>query len=207
MIGSMAYEGGSPYCISQKFANMKFNNVVAGSNGLKYYASIHDKDTDESWIVVCDVEKGLWHKEDNVPVRDFCFFNGKLIFIADKGSEYFDKDRIYIIDADEGMQQEKDIVWWVELGPFDEFVEEKKIYSKLDMRLDIPVDTVLDFYIKMDSGEWEFIDRRTHTHELIIRQIIAPRRCNKFSIRIEGKGKCRIDSLRRRYRVGTGGEL
>lgn len=219
-IGFMAYSGDTPYCISQKFGSMHFNNVVAGSNGLKYYASIHDMDTDEFWILVLDTDRGLWHKEDNVRVREFCFLNNKLLFIADKNSEYFEADRIYVVDAPNGLPQEKNIEWWAEIGPFDEFlpassayqnqsdlVEEKKIYSRIDMRLNIEPDTVLDFYIKMDDGDWEYIDRKTHTHGKVLQEVFMPRRCNKFSVRIEGQGNCRIDSLRRRYRIGTGGNL
>lgn len=206
-MGFMAYEGGNPYPISQKFGSTKFDNVVAGSNGRKYYASIHNTDTGENWIVACDIDKALWHKEDNIRARDFCFFNGNLMFISDYDYEYFKGDTIYVIDADEGIPQEKEISWWVELGPFHEYVEEKKVFSRVDMRIDILPDTVLDFYIKQDNGEWEYIDRRTHEHGLTIREMFIPRRCNQFMIRIEGIGNCRIDSLRRRFRVGTGGAL
>lgn len=206
-IGFMAYEGNTPYCISEKFGNAKFNNVVAGTNGLKYYASIHNIKTDKNWIVVCDVEKALWHKEDNARARDFCFLNGRLIFINDYNYDYFEENQIYIVDADEPIPEEKDIPWYAEIGPFDEYVENKKVYSRIEMRIEIPEDTSLDFYIKMDNGEWEYIDRRTHTHGFVVNQVFTPRRCNKFAIRIEGTGNCRIDSLKRKLRLGSGGML
>lgn len=206
-IGFMAYEGDTPYCISEKFGNAKFNDVVAGTNGLKYYASIHNTKTNQNWIVVCDVEKALWHKEDNVRVRDFCFLNGSLIFINDYNYDYFEENQIYIVDADEPIPEEKEISWCAEIGPFDEYVENKKVYSRLEMRLEVPEDTALDFYIKMDEGEWEYIDRRTHTHGFTVNQVFTPRRCNKFAIRICGTGNCRIDSLKRRFRSASGGAL
>lgn len=194
-IGIMAYEGDAPYCVSQKFGNNKFDNVVAGTNGLKYYASIHNVNTGLNWMLVCDIDKALWHKEDNVRVRDFCFFNGKLLFICDGTTEYFEANKLYIIDADKPLAREETLSWWAELGPFDEFEENKKIYSKVDMRIEMPQDTILDFYIKMDNGDWEYLNRKTHEHGLVITQTFTPRRCDKFSIRIEGMGKCKLNPL------------
>ena len=90
-----------------------------------------------------------------------------------------------------------------ELGPFDEYVENKKIYSRLKMRVNLDNEAELTVMISIDSGAWEPIDHFTTAYKRTIDLPIVPRRCDKFSVRLEGKGRCRVESLVREYREGT----
>ena len=97
-IGIMAYDGGTPYSISDKL-NVMFNNVVGGTEGRKYYASIVTEDGVNE-LMVLDVDKAAWHKEDDVKFRDCCTLDGRLYFIEDVGTETFAKDNVYIINPE-----------------------------------------------------------------------------------------------------------
>ena len=107
------------------------------------------------------------------------------------------------MDSDTPLDNEKDINWMAEFGPFDEFIEEKKVYSKMKMRLKLEEGSELNVYIKIGDGEWElvqYIDDHAERTQLVP---IVPRRCDKFSIKLEGEGNCRIESLVRQFRMGT----
>ena len=194
-LGIMAYAGGVPQLISDNFGTDKFTDAVAGTDGIKYYVSVLRGGLPE--LLVFDMEKVLWHKEDSVRVRDFVYHNGKLLFINDTDNG------IYDIDSNTPMPTEKDIAWSAELGPFDEYIEDKKVYSQLKMRLKLSALSELTVSISIDGGQWEKIARINSDKEVAQMLPIVPRRCDKFSIKFEGKGYCRIDSLVRIYRRST----
>lgn len=196
-LGIMAYSGGTPTLISENFGTDKLTDAIAGTDGIKYYVSVLRESSPE--LLVYDMERFLWHKEDSVRVRDFVYHNGKLLFINDAD------DLIYEIDSDNPLDDEKDIRWTAELGPFDEYIEDHKVYSKLKMRLKLGALSELAVLISIDGGEWEVVDYITQDRERACMLPIVPRRCNKFAVRLEGKGRCRVDSLVRVYRSGTSG--
>jgi hypothetical protein len=197
-LGIMAYTGGIPQLISENFGKDKFYDAIAGTDGTKYYLSVLCEGEPE--LLVFDMERGLWHKEDDTRVRDFCYHNGKMLFINEND------DKIYEMDADTPLDDEEDINWMVEFGPFDEFVEEKKVYSSMKMRLTLEEGSSLAVYIKIEDGDWELAKKISDKSERSQLVPIVPRRCDKFSIKLEGEGNCRIESLVREYRTSTMGK-
>lgn len=194
-LGIMAYSGGVPRLISDNFGTDIYMDAIAGSDGIKYFVSVLREGSPE--LLVFDMERFLWHKEDSVRARDFAYHNGKLLFINDAD------DKIYEMASDNPMASETDIEWYAELGPFDEYLEDKKVYSQLKMRLSFAKLSELTVSISIDGGEWEVLSRFVNDRDKTEMLPVVPRRCDKFAIRLEGKGYCRIDSLVRIYRQST----
>ena len=201
-IGIMAYDGGTPYGITDKL-NMKFKNVVGGTEGIKYYASIQKED-DTYELMVLDIDKAVWHKEDEVRFRDCCTLDGRLYFISDTDYGVFEADKIYVINPAEASEKKNDRDWMAVFGPFDEYVENQKIYSKMSLRFLAQPRTKVNIYIKMDDGEWEQVRKFEYTGTGGEDVPIIPRRCDRFSIKVTGRGDCEIKSLTRRFRRGSG---
>ena len=194
-LGIMAYAGGVPRLISDNFGTDVYTDAIAGTDGIKYYVSVLREGSPE--LLVFDMERFLWHKEDSVRARDFCYHNGKLLFINDADN------KVYEMASDNPMVSETDIEWYAELGPFDEYLENKKVYSQLKMRLSFAKSSELNVLISIDDGDWEILSRFINDRDKTEMLPIVPRRCDKFAIRLEGKGYCRIDSLVRIYRQST----
>lgn len=194
-LGIMAYAGGVPQLISDNFGTDVYTDAIAGTDGIKYYVSVLRGGSPE--LLVFDMERFLWHKEDLVRVRDFVYHNGKLLFINNADN------KIYEMASENPMPTENDIEWYAELGPFDEYLENKKVYSRLKMRLSFAKLSELTVSISIDGGEWEVLSRYINDRDKTETLPIVPRRCDKFAIRLEGKGYCRIDSLVRTYRQST----
>lgn len=194
-LGIMAYAGGVPQLISDNFGTDVYTDAIAGTDGIKYYVSVLREGLPE--LLVFDMERFLWHKEDSVRARDFTYHNGKLLFINEADN------RIYEMASNNPMPEETDIQWYAELGPFDEYLEDKKVYSRLKMRLSFAKLSELTVSISIDGGEWEVLSRFINDRDKTEMLPIVPRRCDKFAIRLEGKGYCRIDSLVRTYRQST----
>lgn len=200
-IGIMAYDGGTPYSISDRF-NVKFGDVIGGTEGRKYYASIQTEDGTYE-LMVLDVEKGVWHKEDDVRFRSCCTLDGRLYFIEGVGTEDFEKDKIYIINPETATETKLQRDWMATFGAFDELVEDRKIYSRMSLRFIAQPGTVVSVYIKMDDGEWELVKKFAYAGTGGETVPIVPRRCDRFYIKIVGKGDCEIKTLTRRFRRGS----
>ena len=71
------------------------------------------------------------------------------------------------------------------------------------MRLSLADLAELTVMVSADGGDWERIEHLNAEYDRAIVLPIVPRRCDKFAIRLEGKGRCRIESLVREYRQGT----
>lgn len=211
-LGIMAYSGNIPELISEHFGTAKYKNVVAGTNGMKLYFSMESCDREGVWdFIVFDVQKVMWHKEDHLHLVDITSHNGKMVF-AEYGKKY-----LTVIDADVPvieqeselgdlmiLRKEEHVKWFAVFGDFDEYVEDKKIYSKMQLRLKMSDGSDLTVSVMTDeSGNWEEI---MHVYTETKRSVyvpIVPRRCDKFRIKIEGTGRCRIESLAREYREGS----
>lgn len=205
-VGIMCYEGDNPYSISEKFGDWRFNNVVAGARNKKYYASIHMKDTDTYKIIVCDTGNGIWHIEDTLGVKIFRNFKNELLMVDNTGKN------VLVVDAEDfgisPVANDVSIPWEAVFGPFDEYIENTKIYSRLQMRVELPKGSTFKVQIAMDKMspsecEWETITDITAEEKLTVIQPIVPRRCSRFFVKLSGVGKCRIDSLTRKFRQGS----
>lgn len=224
-IGIMAYQGGVPVCISEKF-NRKFKNVVAGTEGIKYYASclIEEKNGYEGRLLVFDIDKGFWHKEDDLRFTGTCKSGNKVYYTTASAEILVCNTNIYcardlmvssalvegtagVINPDTPTEAYEDIEWMAQFGPFDEYLEEHKIYSKLALRLKANGESSAKIYISLDEGEWEQVENYDHISTKGEFIPIVPRRCDRYSVKIEGKGNCEMKSLTRRVRRGTFGRL
>lgn len=223
IIGIMAYDGGTPYCISEKL-NKKFKSVVGGTEGHKYYASIQSEN-DGYELMVLDIEKAEWHKEDAVRFHDTCTLDNKLYFVTHDtesltcsnshlashwllcGSGSATSGEVSIVNPENTSEDYQDYEWMATFGPFDEFIENRKIYSKLLIRLARADDSEVRVYISINEGEWELVQEFNPTKTGGDFIPIIPRRCDRYSVKIEGRGNCSIKSLTRRIRRGTGGRL
>lgn len=224
-IGIMAYQGGIPFCISDKI-NWKMKNVVAATEGRKYYASCLVKDGNEfkGRLLVFDIGRGLWHMEDDMRFSDavkmgdeiYCTTASSDILVCDTdvfcaedlmcGSDYISGD-VVIINPEEPTESYTDIKWKAVFGPFDEYLEEHKIYSKLALRLKANGPASANVFISIDEGAWEQVEYYPVVSTKGDFIPIIPRRCDRYSIRIEGTGNCEMKSLTRRVRRGSFGRL
>lgn len=201
-IGFMAYQGERPECVSKKFVDVKYNRIrSSGTDGFKYFVVAGGKSID---MLVCDTDNAMWHKYELN--RETSGIRLPTWIIKHQGKMIFNDGReVYEIEADES---DESIKWFAEFGPFDEYIENKKITNRLDMRIKPEEESILQVYIQLDeSGDWELVDTISDQNGLINHSVFIPRRCNRFSIRLEGEGRCRIDSIRRQYREGSGGGL
>ena len=195
--GIMTYSGDIPHLISQNFGKTRYDSAVSGTDGMKYYVSMRNKEDDAWYMFVFDIDKGLWHLEDNTHALDFAYIKDQLVY-----SDY-DKNKIITTVGDETNKDKEPIEWYARFGDYDEYDENKKVYSRIDMRLKMEEDSEINVWISVDEGAWESVYRLSTHFKRTVEMPIIPRRCDKFAILITGTGYVKIESMVRCVREGT----
>lgn len=191
--GVMAYDSGTPEYISDDLGSDAFRDASAGTDGVKYYISMQ-KVQDSAWnLFVFDPRNGMWHREDETHAQQFSYCGGDLYYIdADTGR----------IMATSGGKDEQ-IVWYAQLGEFVEYSENKKIYSKIKLRMNMDAGTQVTVSVSIDGDVFRPITTIYAQNERVSYVPIIPHRCDRFAIRIDGVGGCKVESIVREYTAGS----
>lgn len=189
--GVYAYSGGTPQLLSSRLGNINITNAVAGVDGSRYYLSFGGED---GWrLLAFDTLYSMWMQEDNLQALDFARIGRNLYFLgADK--------RIWLMDNGE---PDPEIEWHVQFTPFFETIEGRKRYSKLMMRVELPAGSYILPQVRYDGGPWTNAGMISGADADSIPLQLNIQRCDKFEVRLSGKGPCTILSIMRDFAVGS----
>ena len=186
--GICAYDGSLPQEISAALGDNVYNKAVAGYLGNKYYVSMCDVEG-KYHLFVYDTLKGMWHREDNTEVMDFCNCRGDLYFI-----DWAD-NQIKSVKGD-GVEESKVINWEAVTGVIGTDSPDKKYISRLDVRMMLAVGTRVHFYVEYDSsGEWKHLFSMDGVSLQSFAVPIRPQRCDHLRLKIVGEGDAKIYSI------------
>lgn len=197
--GIMSYDGDLPSLMTYNFGAVRYDTAAAGTDGLKYYVSMRNKTDGKYYLFAYDIARQMWHIEDNTNATCFAFLSDRLLFID--GST--NKILTTTCGADAPIPEDKRIEWYAVLGEYDEYLESKKIYSEIDMRIKMEENSEMTISISVDAGEWERLRHIYTTKKRTVALPIIPRRCDKFKIKLEGKGYCKVESVVRIVKEST----
>lgn len=193
--GVCAYDGSLPVEVSSALGEVTYTDAVGGYLGNKYYISM--KDTGGAYhLFVYDTVKGMWHREDNTQVKDFCNCRGELYYI-DTNS------RIKTINGS-GNKDTTPIKWMAETGVIGTSLPDKKYISRLLVRMSLDVGAKVMFFIQYDSsGAYEHLFTMTGISLHSFNVPIKPKRCDHFRLKITGVGDAKIYSITKTIEQGS----
>ena len=194
--GVCAYDGSLPMEMSSALGEMTYHNAVAGSIGNKYYISMAD--ANEDWhLFVYDTMKGMWHREDDTQVVEFCNCRGDLYYI-----DYAD-NKIKTVRGT-GITETAPIKWSATTGVIGTDSPDKKYISRLDMRMYIEAGKRVAFSAEYDSsGEWVHLFTVTGSKLGSFAVPIRPQRCDHIRLKITGNGEAKIYSICKTIEQGS----
>lgn len=187
--GVYAYSGGTPSLISSNFGDHAFTDGVAGNDGDSYFLSVQDGT--ERHMFVYETLSGIWVLEDSTDALDFARIGKDLYFLAADGTVWLE----------DGRKDDPDIKWMAQFTPFYETIEGRKLYSRILLRLELPKGSYLSAEVRCDGGRWKECGKVVGMERDVVPLMIAVNRCDKFEIRLQGKGPCTILSMLREFRV------
>lgn len=195
-----AYDGSLPQEISYNLGNVEYSQAVACSHGNKYYISMHN-DTKNEWnLLVFDTSLGVWHKDDNTKVYDFCSCRGELYFI-----DHTDEANVRIKTMfGSGKKDTAKIKWMAETGLIGTDSPDQKYISKINIRMHAELNSIVYVYIQYDStNDWELVYRMAGMKLQSFTIPIRPRRCDHLKLRFEGEGVAKIYSIAKTIEQGS----
>ena len=184
--GVFAYDGSSGERIDTVLGSERYSNVVCGGTGSKLWLSMESENSAHSGLYVCDVEKGLWHKEDGTKAQ-FMARYGNDVYIVDEGRQ------LLTVNGTAGPQEVGDVSFFAETGIIGYSTPDSKYVSRFALRVAVPHDGSLRIFVEYDSANvWEFKGSIEGHGMQTFTVPVVPRRCDHFRIRLEGRGDCRI---------------
>lgn len=195
--GVVGYDGSLPTEVSSALGEVNYKDAVAGALGNKYYISMADDEGKYS-LFVLDTKKGLWHREDNTRVVDFCNCRENLYYI-----DYAD-NYIKMVKGTEEHTDNAPIQWMAETGILGTDSPDKKYISRIDVRMSLAFGAKAHFYAEYDSVPgWEYLYTMTGTNLKSFSVPIRPRRCDHLRLRIVGEGDAKIYSISKTIEQGS----
>jgi len=186
-IGVVAFTGGVPELVS-KFGNVIYSSAVAANDGRRYYVSLYNGSV---WsLFVYDTFTGLWHKEDATQVVDFAVIGDDIYYLGG--------NKVYKMNSGAEV-----VAWSATLGEFTEQVAEKKGYSKLQLRAELPVGSTLKVEYNPDGVGWKIVYAGVGAYRKGFYIPIIPTRCDSFVIRLSGTGPCKLYQFNRQFQYGS----
>ena len=193
-----AYDGSLPTEVSSALGEVSYSDAVAGTIGNKYYVSMLDNDEGVYNLFVFDTKKGLWHKEDNTRVVDFCNCRGNLYYI-----DYAD-NKIKTVRGGGDEIDSAPVEWMAETGIIGTDSPDKKYISRIDVRMSLTFGAKVYFYVEYDSEEgWEHLYTMAGTTLKSFAVPIRPKRCDHLRLRIVGEGDAKIYSICKTVEQGS----
>ena len=188
--GVYAYSGGTPTLISANFGDKEFSGGVGGNDGDSYYLSMMEGE--KPHLMVYEITSGIWVREDGTRATDFTRIGKDLYFLADG----------FVWLADSG-DSDGDMLWLAQFAPFYETMSGRKSYSRILLRMELPKGSWMKAEVRADGGMWKECGRVVGKEHDVVPMRISVNRCDKFEIRLSGKGACTVLSVLREFSVGS----
>ena len=190
--GVFAFNG-SPQLISSNFGDKYFKDAVAGSDGDHYLISMKSEEGGQHFFSF-DTRSGLWVREGSDEIKAFTR-KGKDVYMLEDG-------KVYVYGAEETPA---DAEWFIQFTPIYETIEGQKSYSRIKLRVELPRGSHIILSVRCDGGRWVECGKIVGRVDGVIPVMVPINRCDKFELKIEGKGPCTIQSILREYVVGADG--
>ena len=199
--GVYAYNGSTPSLISANLGTRAYYDAVGGADEDSYYLSC--RDGDNVWhLFNYDAKTGIWLHEDNTQTVDFANDGAALFFLDTSGA----------VRRCNGVSDDPDVVWSAQFSPLYErqavrrvssTVTGRKRYGKILLRVDVPKGAWLVAEVRQDDSDWREVGYVGGGERDVKPMVIMPGRCDKFELRLRGKGPCTVLSLMREFSVGS----
>lgn len=191
--GICIYDGSLPTEISSVLGDVSYRNAVAAAHNRKYYVSM-ESDEGRS-LFVYDLGKGLWHREDSLPVKELCSCNGVLYGIVD--------NRILTLTSS-GEAIEDKVKWMVQTGDIGLSLPDMKYLTRLVIRMALEIGAKATVWVQYDmESTWHKLYTVKGTQLKSFSVPIHPRRTDHMRLKIEGEGDCRIYSITKTIAQGS----
>lgn len=194
--GICQYDGHSAAYISQALGQTTYMRAVSGTFKDKVYMSMQRMDGD--WeMLVYDLSKGFWTREDSTHALFFTATEYDLFFISESGD-------LLCAMGTQGKLEDP-IPWEMVSGHIGFEYPDQKYLSRFILRMSLGEDSTARLYVQYDSsGDWEMQGaemRCTRVRSFALP--VIPRRCDHLQFKLQGRGEMKLYSIAKIYEAGS----
>ena len=93
--------------------------------------------------------------------------------------------------------------WVAQFAPFYGTIYGRKRYSRLLLRMELPVGSMMCAQVCFDDGVWRDAGKLVGRKQDSIPLLIPINRCDRFELRLSGCGPCTILAMMLEYQIGS----
>lgn len=193
--GIYVYDGSLPYLMSEAFGQQAYTRAIGADGNGKYYVSLEKPDGARD-LMVYDLQKRMWYREDDLPVRYMIPLGHTLIAVT--------RDRRMLDLLGKNGEAEPDFEWYAESGNIGYAIAAKKFVGRMLWRLDLSPGAYVRVQIAYDNNR-AYTDLFTSSEAGIgsVCVPVRPHRCDHFRVRICGKGAVKLISITKTIKGGS----
>lgn len=195
--GVYAFDGGLSAPISQLLGRWALENGVAGGWEGKYWLSAADE-VGAQHLLVYDLRRGLWHREDDLAAVGFACWDGELYALATDGT-------LWAIHGN-GVEAEGEVWWMAESGDWGLDTAQRKLPLRLQLCLDLGPNARIGAQVSGDGGKTWYDAGYLQAGTEGLQAVYWPlrqRRSGHVRLRLTGRGDCTLYSVSAVYERGS----
>lgn len=195
-IAICAYDGSLPQTISKKLGDMSgYTHAIGGRNKECYYILCQDGTDVDTFVY--DTQKGAWAEDDDKEYKSFTTWNNILVGAFSNEIDLFDEMNV------SGTYETAPIIWSCETNNIDYQLPEAKYIHRLVIKTTMGAKSRARAWVRYDDGMYERLFEMRSVGTKVYPLSIIPRRCDHFSIRLEGEGNVTIHSITKFIETGS----
>lgn len=185
--GVYGFDGSLPRLVSTPLGMLRGSNAAGGALDGVYYLALTAEDG--AHLLTLDTARGLWHRQDGLPVRQFARRGQELYALADSA--------IVSLCGTVGAQEAADLHWWAETPPIGVERDDAQYLARLEVRLEAEHGAEASVAVSYDDGvTWRECGTvkgsgALRADRLAVRAVRAP----FLKLRLYGRGGCTVHAL------------
>lgn len=185
--GVYGFDGSLPQLLSDPLGDLRGGNAVGGALDGVYYLALTAEDGKH--LLTLDTKRGLWHRQDNLPVVQFARKGAELYALTDNG--------VVALHGAAGAQEAAAIQWYAETPPIGVEQEGERYLARLEVRLEAAAGAEASAAVSYDGGAtWRECGTvqgkgSLRAATLAVRAVRAP----FLKLRLYGTGGCTVHGI------------
>lgn len=195
-VNGVQYFESLPQPIGKALGEKRLVGGAAGQAGGRYYLSAQDENGHWS-LYVLDMERGIWHRQDDSHALAFAELNGEMYMLAADGG-------LWALNGSAGEPEAEDVVWYAETAVMGYEYPQRQYMSRFLLRMMLSEGADCTVMIQYDGdGIWH--SKGTVRGKGGVKTYlfpVVPRRCGQMKLRLEGHGDMRLYGIARELALG-----